>query len=708
MKTSPFIEAYLPTRIIRWLFVAVLVLMVSFVALLCPKLALAQSVDLGAPVVDKSFATNSDGSLQVDEDGNYTLQLSVTGKSVSSTTSNNAYVIFVADVSGSMANRYGSSTRIAAAKSSVKSAANTILEQQGTQVKLITFSTDVVTDSAWTQDESSFGSAVDAMTPNGGTNWEAALTQAESDAKAITDGDVYIVFVSDGDPTFRTSQVYSNEEYAQNMNNATYRSDRSYLSSQGVYGTGNSDPKSWNFTAANTVASRLIGNDGYTLFTINVSDSENMSKLSATEHYEADDPTTLESALSSIVEQITSAYSYKDVVVSDGVTTGDMVSGTGADGAVSGFVYTTTDAAGTITTWTAAPEAVYDPFTKTVTWDLGDMSLENGKTYTVSFKVKLTQQAFDDAALLASGQQVSSSNIEKLSDDTIVAYANPSTGNTVAYTQIKTVNGEEVESTSGTVELPRPELNVALSTLTLTKSWDGSGTKPSSVVIHVSDSKGTFTQDVTLTGDSWTKTIYVAAGPDAHSYTVTEASQPEGWSLESYEAVGLSVSGTSYAQGTLQGLSAQNASVTITNKQITYEFRILKQGSDGEPLKGATFQIAQVGSQTTTADGTASFTDLAPGSYTVTETEVPAGYTLPGTHTLVIANDGSATWDGSAITNVGENQGITYFQVTVTNEKIADLPETGGIGLVPLTVAGTVLIAVGGLYLLKKGKGSRH
>mgnify|MGYP000886980470 CR=1 FL=1 len=63
MKTNAFIEAYLLTRVIRWLFVAAAVLMISFVVLLCPKLALAQSVDLGAPVVDKSFATNSDGSL---------------------------------------------------------------------------------------------------------------------------------------------------------------------------------------------------------------------------------------------------------------------------------------------------------------------------------------------------------------------------------------------------------------------------------------------------------------------------------------------------------------------------------------------------------------------------------------------------------------------------------------------------------------------
>jgi len=94
------------------------------------------------------------------------------------------------------------------------------------------------------------------------------------------------------------------------------------------------------------VASRLIGNDAYTLFTINVSDSAKMDGLSATQHYEANSPAAMQSALSSIVKQITHTYSYKNVVMTDTVTTGDMVVGTGADGGVDGFSYTTTDAGG--------------------------------------------------------------------------------------------------------------------------------------------------------------------------------------------------------------------------------------------------------------------------------------------------------------------------------------------------------------------------
>jgi len=707
---SASVKAFPLARMVRGVALAVVVVLtVAGLLLLCPTAARAEGVDLSAPAIDKAFAKNPDGTLQVDGDGNYTLQLSVTGKSESTTTSTKANVIFVADVSGSMTTSYGTASRLDAAKASIVSAAGTILGQEGARAKLITFSTNVVSDYGWTSDVSEFDGTVSSMSAGGGTNWEAALAQAETDAKSAGDGDTYIIFVSDGDPTFRMSQVYS--EYIWWGPDATiYQEDRWYYNSDGVYGSGYNDPKGWDFTAANTVASRLIGNDAYTLFTINVSDSTTMDSLGATQHYEANSPAAMQSALSNIVKQITDAYSYKNVVMTDTVTTGDMVVGTGADGGVDGFSYTTTDAGGTPTTWADAPAATYDSEKKTVTWDLGTMSLEDGKTYTVSFKVRLTQQAYDDAARLASGQQATSSNIERNGDGSVTAYANSSSGNTVAYTQFMTENGVEEAGSekSGTADFPRPGLDVPLSTLSLAKRWDGNGTKPSSVTVHIQDASGEFTQDVTLSGDSWAQTVYIPAGPEGHVWQVTETSQSEGWVIEGYEATGLVANGTVGAGGTLQGLATQSASVTITNRQIKYEFRILKVGSDGTTLKGATFEVSGSGSQTTGDDGLATFGGLVPGTYAVTEDQVPAGYTLPGTHTLVIRDDGGATWDGSEITNTGDDQGTKYFQVTVTNDRIANLPETGGVGVIPFAMAGAVLVVIGVAHQFGRDRRNRR
>lgn len=703
---------------------ALMVLMVG--ALLHPVLAQAEAIDLGAPLVDKAFAKNQDGSLQVDEEGNYTLQLSVTGKSQSTSTSSKAYVIFVADVSGSMKNRYGDTTRLAAAKSSINAAAQTILNQNSAadqtlaEVKLITFSTRVVNNYDWTNGINTFKSQVNSMTAEGGTNWEAALLQAETEATSITDGAVYVIFVSDGEPTYRLSQIYSDEDYEKYTatrwngrervwvypNEGPLYYDDKNNDVTGVYGEGDADPKGWNFAAANIVADRLVDGEVHALYTINVGDAESMDSLAASRHFEASSPTELQSALSAIVSEITYAYSYKNVLMTDYVTIGDTVLGVADGGGVSGFTYTITDAGGNTTTWADAPEASYDPSTKAVTWDLGKMVLQNGTTYTVSFKVRLTQQAFDDAAKLANGQTAISSNVVKVSSDgsDIVAYANPSAGNTVAYTQFMTENGVEQPDSEkdGVVDLPRPELTVSTSTLTLTKSWNGSGTGADSLTLHVEDSAGVFSQDVVLVGSSWTKTIYVAAGPEGHSYTVTEPSVPAGWVLEGYALTGLIPSGSDTNSGTLKGLNAQSAGVTVTNKQIKYAFRILKQGSDGAALSGAIFSVSGSGSQATGEDSLVTFGQLLPGTYTVAEEKVPSGYTLPGTHTLVISIDGTATWDGIEITNTGVDQGVKYFQTTVTNEKIAELPKTGGIGIAPFAVVGAALVIAGGLALLKR------
>ena len=62
-----------------------------------------------------------------------------------------------------MAETYGTTTRLDAAKASIISAAGTILGQEGARAKLITFSTNVVADYGWTSDVSEFDGNVSSM-----------------------------------------------------------------------------------------------------------------------------------------------------------------------------------------------------------------------------------------------------------------------------------------------------------------------------------------------------------------------------------------------------------------------------------------------------------------------------------------------------------------------------------------------------------------
>ncbi|BCA85944.1 hypothetical protein EsVE80_14670 [Enterococcus saigonensis] len=111
----------------------------------------------------------------------------------------------------------------------------------------------------------------------------------------------------------------------------------------------------------------------------------------------------------------------------------------------------------------------------------------------------------------------------------------------------------------------------------------------------------------------------------------------------------------------------QNLNVTIkdsANNPITdnkvenhlYPFRLELQKIDGfgSALKGATFTLTK-DSETYTAtsnpEGKITFTeDLKPGTYTLTETNTPAGYTSAGSWTIVISEDKTATLDDKALT----------------------------------------------------------
>lgn len=71
----------------------------------------------------------------------------------------------------------------------------------------------------------------------------------------------------------------------------------------------------------------------------------------------------------------------------------------------------------------------------------------------------------------------------------------------------------------------------------------------------------------------------------------------------------------------------------------------------GARLGGAGFELLSgavvIGSATSGADGTFGFSGLEPGTYTLAETTPPAGYEpVTGTHTVVVAPDGSVTVDG--------------------------------------------------------------
>lgn len=282
----------------------------------------------------------------------------------------------------------------------------------------------------------------------GTTNWEDALNKANSVTFAgREDVPTYVIFISDGDPTVRNTQhptcydsngnvvninwgqIGSNlgtESYPDYTFSSSYVSDYRFNNKSGVYGYGYCETTAtWdgvtyrlNYQAALNEATNLVssGKEFYTIaiFNNHYTDSSNLERMSdlttesgapADHYYDTNSEQGLNDALTSIAEEITKTAAFDGVVLHDTLT--EMTAAdVKIDGAASGeFVYSKTDADGNTVAWktTDPPQATIDANGK-IDWDLSsEGELEDGVTYSVTFRVWPNQDAYDLVAQMNNG-----------------------------------------------------------------------------------------------------------------------------------------------------------------------------------------------------------------------------------------------------------------------------------------------------------------
>lgn len=417
--------------------------------------AAGSSSDSGAPT--KTVTDNGDGT--------YTLKLSVTGQSSSTTVTTPTEAVLVLDLSNSMnyyvttytkltttpsrrRTYYGfvngdyvevaysfwnrtwcyqgedgeihaysgdfytasttGETRLDVAKKAAKTTVKQLLDS-GVTVKLVTFSTKA--SEAQTLTSSNYASVIDGLKANGGTNWEAGLTNAEAALTKDGKTNENVIFMSDGNPTFRNSANGYNDDYNQQV---------------GVYGTGNSDPNNRNYNAAKTVANKIVKTDKAEFYSIgvfgNVSNMQNLAKDAyddqSTEknYYSASDSASLQAAFADIVQSIKNTISRTHFNVTDTLTenTDSAVTENATFiGSAGNFKYEITDADGKTTVSNAATvgEATVSD-KKTINWT--PKTPPNGQTYSVSVIIWPNQDAVDQAA--KKGAYTLKTNVGKTND----------------------------------------------------------------------------------------------------------------------------------------------------------------------------------------------------------------------------------------------------------------------------------------------------
>ena len=178
-----------------------LILTFIMVLALVPSVALAEGEE-GKVTITKALVSS-----EPDNDGNYTIKLTVQGNPVSQNVQPNADVVLVIDCSGSMAGGLITIDRMKTAKTAGKKFADSILtDNSGNKMAVLGFSSEgynnnnIGTDLV--NDKNTIKNTIDQMYAEGGTNYTTALTRAKTllDNREDKSRPGYVVFISDGGP----------------------------------------------------------------------------------------------------------------------------------------------------------------------------------------------------------------------------------------------------------------------------------------------------------------------------------------------------------------------------------------------------------------------------------------------------------------------------------------------------------------------------
>ena len=549
-----------------------------------------------APQFSKSSVNNGNGTNTI------SLSIKAAEKAVDNKTKAN--VIVVLDASASMSTNMDGQSRWNRAKKAVSDMADILLNKKDTsgnklvKMALITFGGKANPVQGFTDDPSTLKGYIPYSqyadnTYLGATNWEQALYNANRVANEDSDAATFIVFVTDGDPTFRISRGEHSDAYLDVDTSNTYEPYRN-----GIFGMGNATSDD-DFDYAVEQVKEIVANNK-NFYAIGVSnDVTKVQKLctdagvSAQNAFLATNSQKLQEAFDSIVSSISATLGFGDVEITDGITAMSNGQVKGANVDTGSFKYyryggkkETTSGGQTVTTndkygtdyahkteWTTreadgCAAANYNESTGAVEWNMGEsFQLEDGVTYIVEFVVWPKQSAYDLVAELNNGtKQYSTLDsadkaqvvpvVDANGDPVHDQYGNPqfalkTNTDTVNATYKRTtksgdtVSTEDVEAskadyTQGTIE----NMSLATEKITLRKDWIG-GDDPGGEYdfIVTSDEKEFY--KATMSSPDWESSAYISAGlmttnplriyEEGHDYTLTE---PENLSYHwDYESV---------------------------------------------------------------------------------------------------------------------------------------------------------------------------
>lgn len=526
----------------------------------------------------------------------YTLNLTASGDSTSSTvtTATPADIVLVMDKSGSM----NENNRDANAQKAAKDLAKKLLTgtnsklppEQQVQMAVVTFSTEASLKQKFTANVSEINNAVRGN-PDGGTNWEAALKQA-NDLQGRSGVKKHIIFLSDGNPTYRTTSYsgcysYSLWGWTAHPEYTTPESCRAQRytwgenpdgGSDGAYGAGSSDDYGFNYAAALAEANRR---GDAALYVVKTStDANKMADLAEQanavngKEFDGTNAANLTKAFDQIYSSITSSAKIRVFSITD--TLSQWVDPVEFAGVVNGTditqYVTVKNGSIKLTSGYAATYSVDSSGNRTVTVTFNGTDgivAEKTDVIDVSFKVKPSDAAYTNYASGNNYPNTGDVQTGAASAGQQGYYSNADAK--LNYCVLTEVNGAtSCEKTEA--EYPHPVVRVNLGKINITKQWKGSGEHADSVTVQLQRKAIGATTDAENVGNpitlnaahKWTTTVDNLL--PGYTYSVVETSDDDRYDV-SYAGNDADLTKkmvwSSADKGTL------NATITNTRKTVS-------------------------------------------------------------------------------------------------------------------------------------------
>lgn len=483
------------------------------------------------------------------------------------------------------------------------------------------------------------------MGSSGGTNWEAALNEANDIlASGRAGANKYVVFLSDGEPTYRMSPGYKG----------------AWPNLDGTYGNGQNDRGGYNYDCAVAAANKR-GNA--TLFAVGAATEANqkMGTFASAVNGSFLDGTneqSLNAAFSQIAQTITNSAAYKDVKIVDQLTDYvELADDVTAGGTLASATVTKKSADGTTVPCAGATVKVDG---KKVSVDFsGEGELEKGTTYTLSFRIKPTAAAYD---AVASGelQNPVPTNVNDGTSATTLEYK----------TVTKRAGSADVVSDALYADYEIQHVTLPTAKLTVTKAWanqgdDARASQP--VHVQVTRNGADYGAPVELSaGNNWTAEVTISANPaDASAWSAYETDGDLADYTASVSAADKTVTVTNTHKAwpvTVDGATQLAGTKTLTGRALVAgEFSFTITPCDGAP---APTQMTAKND----AAGNFHFGDItfdAPGTYYYDVAEVTDGLAEKGitaqTSLLQVEVDVTEQ-DGKLVANVHLPDGGLKFE----------------------------------------------